>query len=213
MDATLLRPLPIPQPERTVVLNETTATTRRAGVSPLNLLDWRDRSRSFDAMAAYVSGIGGMVLAGRDGSAETIPRQWVTAGFFDALGIVPIAGRTFQWDDDTAQRNATVLTESFWRTRFGGDASIVGQDIRLDGDPYTVLGVVPDSAQLLGRTSIWALISIQGAPPRARRAHPFNAIGLEARRQPGHGGRGSLRDRRPARARVSGHQRRPECVR
>ena len=63
-------------------------------------------------------GVGGMVMAGADGTAETVSRQWVTAGIFDVLGVTPIAGRTFSADDDTQRANVVVLSEAFWRTRF-----------------------------------------------------------------------------------------------
>ncbi|MGH8638038.1 MAG: ADOP family duplicated permease, partial [Burkholderiales bacterium] len=73
--------------------------------------------------------------------------------------------------------NVVVLSEAFWRTRFNADPSVVGRDIRLDGSAYTVVGVVPKEFQLFGRTSIWALTSIQGAPPAARSFYGFQVIG------------------------------------
>jgi putative ABC transport system permease protein len=176
-DATLLRPLPLPEPARLVMLSETSPTAPRTGVSPLNLMDWADRSRSFEGMAAYVPSVGGMVMAGTDGTAQTVPRQWVTAGLFDVLGIDAIVGRTFRAEDDAVQRNAMVLSESFWTSRFNADPGIVGTDIRLDGEPYTVLGVVPDQAQLIGRASLWGLLAIQDAPPQARNARFLRAVG------------------------------------
>lgn len=176
-DATLLRPLPLPEPERLTMLWESTETTPRGGVAPPNLTDWTERSRTFAAMAGYLPGVGGMVMAGADGTAQTVPRQWVTAGIFDVLGIDAIVGRTFKPEDDKASINTVVLSESFWKTRFNSDPGIVGSDLRLDGDLFTVLGVVPDQAQIIGRSSLWALIAIQGVPPEARGAHFMRAIG------------------------------------
>jgi putative ABC transport system permease protein len=176
-DAVLLRPLPFPQPDRLVMLWESTPQSPRASISPLNMMDWERRSHSFEAIAGFVPNVGGMVLRGDDGLAETIPRQWVTAGIFDTLGIQPIAGRTFQASDDTSEANVVVLAESFWRARFGADRGIVGREIGLDGTPFTVVGVVPDSARIIGRTSIWALVSIQGAGPEARGFHSFHGLG------------------------------------
>jgi putative ABC transport system permease protein len=177
VDATLLRPLPFPEPERLVMIWERDAMSRRDSVAPLNLLDWNERNRTFDAVAGFIPGVGGMVMAGKDGTAETVPRQWVLAGVFEALGVRAIVGRTFLWSDDRQRVNAVVLSEAFWRTRFNGDPGVVGRDIRLDGSPYTVLGVVPKEAQLLGRASIWALVSTQGAPPEARSSYFLRAIG------------------------------------
>ena len=95
VDATLLRPLPFGNPDRLVMLSERSATSARGAVSPLNMTDWNERNRTFDVIAGYVPSVGGMVMTGADGLAENVNRQWVTSGFFDALGIQPIAGRTF----------------------------------------------------------------------------------------------------------------------
>lgn len=177
VDATLLRPLPFPDPEQLVMVWERSDTSPRSRVSPLNLQDWNTRSRTITGMAGFVPNVGGMVMTGADGIAETVPRQWVTAGIFDTLGVTPIAGRTFLPSDDAAGANVAVLSEQFWRSRFGGDPSIIGREIRLDGDQYTVVGVVSQQAQLIGRSSIWAMIPIQGAPPDARSARFLQVIG------------------------------------
>ena len=177
VDATLLRPVPLPHPERLVMAWERSDTSQRDQVSPLNLRDWTERNRTFDLLAGFMPNVGGMVLAGRDGTAETVPRQWVTAGFFDVLGTRPIVGRTFRDSDDRQRLHVVVLTEGFWRSRFGADPGVVGRDIRLDGRLHTVVGVVPDEAQLLARTSIWAMVPVHGAPPAARGIYLLEAIG------------------------------------
>jgi putative ABC transport system permease protein len=177
VDATLLRPLPLPSPDRLVRLWERTETDARQSVAPLNMVYWNTRNRSFETIAGFVQGVGGMVMAGKDGMSETIPRQWVTAGIFDALGVKPIVGRTFLAADDQQRANVVVLSEAFWRTRFDADPGVVGRSIRLDGSPYTVVGVVPNQAQLVGQTSIWAMASLQGAPPEARTAYMLQVLG------------------------------------
>jgi putative ABC transport system permease protein len=177
VDATLLSPLPLPSPERTVIVTGRTASSSQERVSPNDLLDWRERSRSFETIAGFMPSVGGMVMAGADGTAETVSRQWVTAGFFDALGVTPLAGRFMQIADDRARTRAVVLSESFWRTRFGADPTVVGRQIRFDGEPFTVVGVAPDVMQLVGRTEMWAMVAIQGAPPRARASHVFHVAG------------------------------------
>lgn len=163
-DAVLLRPLPFPDPDRLVMVWESSDAAPRTPASPHNMLDWAARSRTFERMGGFIGGIGGMVMAGADGTAETVPRQWVSSGIFETLGVQPIAGRTFRPSDDTQKTGAVVLSEGFWRTRFGSDPSVIGREIRLDGMPFTVLGVVPQPAQLVGTTSIWALIALQPNP-------------------------------------------------
>ncbi len=177
VDAILLRPLPLPDPARLVMLWERSGTSPRDRVAPLNLLDWNDRNRTFDSMAGFIPSVGGMVLSSPDGTTETVRRQWVTAGFFDVLGVRAIAGRTFLPSDDYRRSNIVVLSETFWRTRFGSDPGLVGRDLRLDGSLYTVAGVVPKEFQLLGRASIWALVPIRDAPATRRNLYVFQAIG------------------------------------
>jgi putative ABC transport system permease protein len=170
VDATLLRPLPYGEPERLVSIWETTATTAHSYVSPLNMLDWKARSATFETIAGFTPSVGGMVMAGADGNAETVSRQWVTSGIFDVLGITPIAGRTFSAEDEAKRASVVVISEGFWRTRYNSDPGVIGREIRLDGSMWTVVGVVPKDFQLLGQTSLWAMRPITNLPPRVRGA-------------------------------------------
>lgn len=181
VDATLLRPLPFRQADRLVMVWETTSTSSRAAVSPLNLLDWRERSQTIEEVGGVIPGFtGGMVMAGADGTAETVPRQWVTSGIFEVLGVAPVAGRLFVASDEQ-KPNVVVLSEGLWRTRFGGDPGVIGRDIRFDGDPFTVVGVAPNNFQLLGPKGIWA-IRPTGSNPAIRGQHFLRGV---ARLKPG----------------------------
>ena len=183
VDATLLRPLPYGEPDRLVSIWETSATTARSYVSPLNMLDWNSRSRTFEKIAGFTPSVGGMVMAGADGNAETVSRQWVTAGIFDVLGVTPIAGRTFSAEDEAKRANVVVMSEGFWRTRYNSDPGVIGREIRLDGSLWTVVGVVPENFQLMGQSSIWAMRPIINLPPRARGAYVLQVVGrIEAGR-------------------------------
>jgi putative ABC transport system permease protein len=177
VDATLLRPLPFGDPSRLVTIWERTDSNPSSYASPLNMRDWSARGRSFDAIAGFTPNVGGMVMAGADGNAETVSRQWVTAGIFDVLGVRPIAGRTFLSADDEKRANVAVLSEAFWESRFNRDPSVVGRELKLDGMLFTVVGVVPKEFQILGRTAIWAMRPVIGAPARARGAFVFQAVG------------------------------------
>jgi putative ABC transport system permease protein len=177
VDAVLLRPLPFSNPDRLVMLWERTPTSPRGRVATLNLIDWQARNHTFDVIAGFIPNVGGMVMGGPNGGTETIPRQWVTPGMFDALGVKPIVGRAFRPDDARQRANVVVLSEAFWRARFNADPGVVGRVLQLDGDPWTVVGVAPNVAQVFGRTGIWALLSTEGAPPAARAQYVFQAIG------------------------------------
>ena len=176
VDATLLRPLPFPAPDRLVMAWEQQEGTPRGRVSPLNLLDWTERNRTFDKLAGFIPSIGGMVMNGADGTSETVPRQWVMAGFFDVLGVKPIVGRMFTQEDNDRRAYAVVMSEGLWRTRFNSDPAIVGRAIQFDGDPYTVVGVVPSGFQLFGETSIWGLMPTDRRPV-LRSVYMFQVIG------------------------------------
>ena len=177
VDATLLRPLPVHEPDRIVMLAERTDTGSPSRVSPANLLDWRERARTFDNIAGFAAYVGSMVMPGTDGTPESVTRQWVTSGFFEVFGVRPLVGRTFGPADEVrGAPAAVVINETFWRTRFGGDPSVVGRVVHLDGEPYTIVGVVPRDFQLTGRASLWAVIAIEHDPGE-RGDHFFQAVG------------------------------------
>ena len=177
VDATLLRPLPYVQPDGLVTIWETSAATPRGLASPPNMADWETRGRSFEKIAGYTPSVGSMVMSGNDGNALTVSRQWVSAGIFDVLGVQPILGGTFTADDEQKRANVVMLSEGLWETRFNRDPGIVGKEIRLDGALFRVVGVMPRSFEILGRTSMWAMRPFVNLPPRARGAYMLQAVG------------------------------------
>jgi putative ABC transport system permease protein len=191
VDATLLRPLPYASPERLVTIWETSAATPRGFASPPNMIDWETRGRTFEKIAGYIPSMGSMVMAGNDGNALTVSRQWVSAGIFDVLGVQPIAGRTFTAEDEQQRANVVVLSEGLWETRFNRDPGLVGQEIRLDGELWRVTGIMPKSFEILGRTSMWAMRPFAGMPPRARASYMLQAVG---RLKPGVGAEAAQAD-------------------
>src|SRR4029453_7651382 len=146
--AVLIRPLPYPEPERLVELFESnsSASTR---ASALNYLSWAERSKSFDAIAAF--GSAGLTLTG-DGDPDLLNGSVVTASLFDVLRISAIVGRTLRPDDEhRGSSRVVVLSEALWRSRFGADRSIVGRAITLDDERYQVVGVMPATFREVGR--------------------------------------------------------------
>jgi putative ABC transport system permease protein len=178
VDATLLRSLPYRDADRLVTIWETSGATQRGFASPPNMRDWKMRSRTFETIAGFTPSVGSMVVAGREGNAETISRQWVTAGIFDVLGVAPIAGRTFRPEDEEQRALRVVISEGYWEARFGRDPSIVGRDLKMDGELWTIVGVMPKSFEILGRTSMWAMRPLPpNLPPRARAAYQLQVVG------------------------------------
>jgi putative ABC transport system permease protein len=178
VDATLLRPLPYAEPHRLVTIWESSSATPRSLASPPNMVDWAARNRTFERITAYVPAVGSMVMAGRDGTAQTVSRQWVTPGVFDVFGVRPIAGRTFSPEDEQQRRRVVVLAESLWESRFDRNPAIIGSELRLDGDLWTVVGVMPKTFEILGRTSMWAMRPFPASmSPRMRGAYQIQVVG------------------------------------
>jgi putative ABC transport system permease protein len=173
VDAALLRPLPFHQPQELVMLWEKAPANPHNRVTPLNFQDWHDQNTVFAGLAA-VSG-GSRTMQGRDG-AELIPGQSVTREFFSVLGIRPVAGRMFNEEDERTRATAVVIGEGLWRSRFGGDPSIVGRRVTLDGELYTVVGVAPAGFQILYPADLWTLYVVKRSPEQ-RKMHYLQVLG------------------------------------
>jgi putative ABC transport system permease protein len=177
-DAALLRPLPFGRAEGLVMLWERTPSSAKTGVSPLNMRDWSLQSRSFDGIAYIQRGMGGgPLLTAPDGSIETAERQSTSANFFDVLEVVPLVGRTFKAEDDGPSPRVVLLGEAVWRRRFSADPSIVGRAVRLNGQPYTVVGVVGADVQFSRPAEIWTLSPQFPDLPMMRSARAFEVVG------------------------------------
>jgi putative ABC transport system permease protein len=141
----LLRPLPYPAPDRLMMLwtyNPLQGFDMDVGTYP-NFEDWRRRSTTFERMAAYTGA--SFALTGA-GDPVQIRGAIVTPGFFETLGKPVMLGRVFGDREATVGGERTViLGHGLWTRRFGGDRTIVGRTISLNGVPYEVLGVMPQA--------------------------------------------------------------------
>jgi putative ABC transport system permease protein len=178
-DAVLLRPLPYPNGDRLVFVDEHGPQQGgRSRIELLNFDEWTTKNRTFEAMAAIWIPVGGgtLTLLGIDGTPEILSSQSVTPQYFDVFGVGPILGRTFAADDPVAHPDAVVLSERLWRRRFAADPSIIGRAIQLvEGTAVTVIGIVPEDFQfrpgifrdddvVAKPVSVWTLL------PRPRQA-------------------------------------------
>ena len=151
VNATLLRPLPFPDPDRLATLwkGPVNEPDRLNIVSWPNFRDWRDRSRSFEALALLDSAGRGYNLTG-EGEPEQVSGVRVTASFFDVLGVQPMLGRAFRVEEETPGNDrVVVLSHSLWTRRYAGDRSLVGRSIQIDSLAYTVVGVMPPDFRFL----------------------------------------------------------------
>jgi putative ABC transport system permease protein len=160
VNAVLLRPLPYPESERLLLLNENKIDAGPTGVGWLNFLDWRARSRSFEAMAAQK--LDGFILTG-NGEPRRLPGRMVSASFFDLLGLKPALGRFFNANEDLPRAERTVvLAHHLWRDRFGADPAILGRSILLDNVPHTVVGVAPAELRFGSRVDLYVPVGLWG---------------------------------------------------
>ena len=164
VNAALLRALPYQDPARLVHLGETrtAGTFQKMEFSYPDFVDFRDHNQSFSGVGGY-SGTN-VTYSGREGAEEVVAAV-ASANFFDVLGVRPMLGRVFASNADEAGGEKTVLlTYSGWQTRFGGDRSVLGKSITLNGEAYTIIGILPSSFQFAPSRSadFWMPLSVQG---------------------------------------------------
>ncbi len=146
----LLRPLPYQDAESLVVIWEHNLPRNRARnvISPANFLEWRERSRSFDSMAAFTQNR--VTLTG-SGEPQELSTVTVTANMLDVLGVTPILGRGFaDGEDQEGAPRTMVLSHAAWLRQFGGSADVLGRQVTINGEPVTIVGVMPRSFEIFG---------------------------------------------------------------
>jgi putative ABC transport system permease protein len=159
----LLDPLPFPEPERLVELGESRLAQgwARSGFSHANFWDVHDRNRSFEALGA----LSPSVLNLTDGEyPERLSAGAVSVGFFRALRVKPVVGRLLLPGDDEPGRDnqLVVLGHRLWSNRFGGDQTIVGRSLTLDGKRHTVIGVLPRGEPFLDEFQVFVPLVRRG---------------------------------------------------
>jgi putative ABC transport system permease protein len=162
VDAVLLKPLPYPSADRLIAIRIDDPEFRdRYSSFPVNAAHvdaWRQHCGSCEALAAIRST--SATLTG-SGESEELEAARVTAGFFETLGIVPTAGRPFSRAEDRAGADSVaVIGYRLWQRTFGGDPSIVGRSVTLDGKAVTIVGVLPAGAPIPGPQQLGDLVHL-----------------------------------------------------
>ena len=175
VNAVLLRPLPFEDPARIVHVwhvppPKSFPGITRFSVSTANYIDWRRQNDVFEDMAIYTGS--SMNLTGGD-KAESLMAATVAPNFFSVLGVKPLLGRTFlAGEDEPGQNHKVVLTHAFWQSRFGGDRNIVGKQITLDDEPYTVVGVMgPKFMYPMWEEKLWTPLTLSAKERVVRGEH------------------------------------------
>jgi len=180
-DLIIRRPVALPEMDRLAAVDERSAGSEDEGISPANYLDLGRARGSFEQLAAY------QYWSASDsnrGQLEELHGARVSANFFATMGVTPMLGRTFLPEEEASGRNGEVIiSNALWQQRFGGDATAVGKTIQLNGEPYTLIGVMPARATFpLGAPSFWIPLAMD---PRMRADRNELALHTVGRLQPG----------------------------
>jgi len=142
-------------------------------------LDWRAQQKSFEQVAAYSVVNPSTVSLVVGGEGEQVHRVLASGNFFSTLGVSPLLGRVLnEQDEKPGSDHVAVLSATAWRRYFGGDASVVGRSIELNGANYTVVGVLPPGAAYPAEGEVWLPLSLLDKPTQASRVwHSVNVLG------------------------------------
>ena len=173
VNGVLLRSLPFGEPERLVRLWEISPRgDDRNPVSSGNYHEWRTRARSIGQIGLHQLAFG-MTMTGR-GEAERVLVSPLSASALALLQVPPAAGRLFNDDDD----QAVILSDQWWRSRFGSDPALLGTAIELDGRSYTIVGIMPAGFTFpTAAAQAWRVVPASQPDPNQRRAHNWAVIG------------------------------------
>ena len=193
IQAALLRPLPFPRPNEIVFVWGADAIHNRWSLSPADLDDFR-RANSFQSIAAWQGQ--SVNLTGIDEPARVVG-AFVSPEYFTVFGVQAALGRTFNpSEDDPGAERTAVLGYALWQGRFGGDPSILGRELTFNGEPFTVIGVLPrdfspplfkadvflpshlypDYTRDRGQTCVLAIARLKPAVPLARAQQELNTV-------------------------------------
>jgi putative ABC transport system permease protein len=194
VNSVLLRPLPYRNASRLVWVSNDIPRQHASLVMESDYFGWRELNHAFEDLAAYWPGETLTLTGGNE--PEQIQAGHVTYNFLDVLGIVPRLGRSFRAEEDLpGVPHVVLLTDSLWHRRFSADPAIVGRVVALDGEPYTVLGVLPPSFEFLDNSRADVLVPVGLQPIEVARAvksnvrdminKPMHLVNVVARLRPG----------------------------
>ncbi len=183
VNAVLLRTLPFREPDRLVMVWEEAsfAGFPRNTPAPANYADWKAQNQVFEDMATFDHR--SFNLTG-DGEPQKVQAYGVTANFFELLGVKPVLGRTILPEEDKPEANKVVMISyRLWQQRYGGERNVVGRDLLLSGEKYTVVGVMPAGFQFMeSYIGLWVPIAFTSEELAQRGGHYLTVI---ARMKPG----------------------------
>ena len=188
VNTVLLQPLAYREPDRLVTINHfyqsEALNNLEAPVSAVGFRDYRDKTKSFDAVAVETGWAANLTGTG---DPERVPASRVSGDYFRVLGVAPQLGRVFGRDEDEQGKNrVVVLSDGFWKRIFGGDRGVVGKTIQLNSLSFTILGIMPPGFKAFfnGKADIWTPLALD--PKQFDPSNYTNEwLNLTARLKPG----------------------------
>jgi hypothetical protein len=176
VNATLLEPLPFRNPEKLVALWQTESAPGSYPLTGEDYLDWKAQNRTFDGMSLYSWASHVNVAAGSAPEGATAVRT--EANFFSLLGVSPQIGRTFaNGEDQSGGSHVAILSHAFWKSRFAGSKDVLGKPVLLNGEQYTVIGVMPAWYRTPAEAELWIPLDMSKKSLGTRGSHSWRAIG------------------------------------
>ncbi len=185
VNGVLLKPLPYSHPGRLVEVGLDLPGINQFNwpLCPADYFTFREQSRTFQDIGLYYTGFGGNIYSANVtglGRPEHVPALGVTDGVLPILGVTPLFGRPFtRADDEPGSSDTLMITYGYWRSKFGGDRSVIGKTTDVDGKPSTIIGVLPQRFRFLDMTDLGILLPLR---PRTLRGYNYFAV---ARLKPG----------------------------
>jgi predicted permease len=178
VNAVILRPLAYPQPDRLVYISSQFPQMGfdQFWVSPPEFLEFQERTRAFAVVGAFTTGQANLTASDRP---RRVNSGQAAATLFDALGVKPLFGRTFEAAETLPNGpRVVVLTYELWKSAFGGNAGVLGSEIEVNGLRRTVVGIMPPRFDVADRhVELWAPLQIDPANRRNRGSHYLHLIG------------------------------------
>jgi putative ABC transport system permease protein len=179
VNALLLRSLSYSNPDQLINVWSVFKSNNKAYASAGNFREWQERNQSFQSLAAYDSLK--FNLTGGD-RPEAVDVALVTANLFPLLGVQPVRGRGIQTEEEQPGNKVAVISDGLWQRRFGADAGVVGKQLVLDGDSYTVIGIMPSGFTFPEKTDVWLPLSFA---PEELTDRGYNHLAVVGRLKPG----------------------------
>ncbi|HEV2446558.1 MAG TPA: ABC transporter permease, partial [Candidatus Sulfopaludibacter sp.] len=177
VDALLIRPFPLAQPDRLAAVWEDASRIGfpRDTPAPANFADWKARNHVFTGLAALRGDI--YAITG-DGAPEEVYGSPITANLLPLLGVSPVLGRNFSADEDRpGGGQVTLISYRLWQQRYAADRAVVGRDMLLDGAKFRIVGVMPAGFQFPERDDVWIPLALSPAALAQRDSHYLRVFG------------------------------------